>query len=52
MTICRLYEDRLDADYRAIRLTQLESTAGVITAKRILHLVVDALGLSLGGILL
>jgi len=49
--IRRLYEDRLDADYRALRLTQLESTAGVMIARRILRLVVDARGLSLGGIL-
>lgn len=48
--IRRLYEDRLDADYRAIRLTPLESTAGVMTARRMLRLVTDALNLSLGGI--
>jgi uncharacterized protein (UPF0332 family) len=50
--IRRLYEDRLDADYRAIRLTQLESTAGFTTVRRILSLIADALGLSLGGIIL
>jgi uncharacterized protein (UPF0332 family) len=47
--IRRLYEDRLDADYRALRLTPVASTAGVITARRILRLVAEALGLSLGG---
>ena len=47
--IRRLYEDRLDADYRAVRLTPLESTAGITTARRGLRLVADALGLSLGG---
>jgi hypothetical protein len=47
--IRRLYEDRLDADYRAFRLTPVASTAGVMTARRILRLVAEARGLSLGG---
>lgn len=49
--IRRLYEDRLDADYRAVRLTPLESTAGVMTASQLLRLVAPARHLSLGGIL-
>jgi uncharacterized protein (UPF0332 family) len=50
--IRRLYEDRLDADYRAVRLTQLESAAGLTTAQRILSLVAHARRLSLEGIIL
>lgn len=46
-----LYDDRLDADYRAIRLTQVESTTGVTTARRVLGLVADELSLSLEGVI-
>lgn len=49
--IRRLYEDRLDADYQAIRLTVLESTAGLTTARQVLRLIADARGLSLEGIM-
>ena len=49
--IRRLYEDRLDADYQAVRLTALESTAGLTTARQGLRLVAGARGLSLGGII-
>jgi hypothetical protein len=49
--IRRLYEDRLDADYQAVRLTVLESTAGLTTAKQVLRLVAGARSLSLGGII-
>lgn len=47
--IRRLYDDRLDADYRAMRLTQVESAAGLRTARQVLHLVAEACGLSVGG---
>jgi uncharacterized protein (UPF0332 family) len=47
----QLYDERLDADYRAVRFTQVESTAGVTTAGRVLRLIADALNLSLGGII-
>jgi len=49
--IRRLYEDRLDADYQAVRLTALESTTGLTTARQVLRLVAGARGLSLGGII-
>jgi uncharacterized protein (UPF0332 family) len=49
--IRRLYEDRLDADYQAVRLTALESTTGLTTARQVLRLVAGAHGLSLGGII-
>jgi uncharacterized protein (UPF0332 family) len=48
--IRRLYEDRLDADYQAVRLTALESAGGLTTAKQVLRVVAVARGLSLGGI--
>lgn len=47
--IRRLYEHRLDADYRLVRLTAFESTAGAMTARTILRLVAEAYGLSGGG---
>jgi uncharacterized protein (UPF0332 family) len=47
--IRQLYEDRLGADYKAVQLTPLESTAGLRTAQRVLHLVADACQLSLEG---
>jgi uncharacterized protein (UPF0332 family) len=49
--IRRLYDDRLDASYRAVRLTPLESTEGLMTARRILRRVAHARGLSLGVII-
>jgi uncharacterized protein (UPF0332 family) len=49
--IRRLYEDRLDADYRAVRLTVVESTAGLTTGRQVLRLVASAHGLSLGGLI-
>jgi hypothetical protein len=50
--IRRLYADRLAANYRAIQLAALESTAGVTTARQVLHLVAGASGLAQGGIML
>lgn len=47
--IRRLYEHRLDADYRMVRLTAFASTAGAMTARTILRLVAEAYGLSHGG---
>jgi hypothetical protein len=41
-----LYEDRLRADYRGVRLTHQESETGLLTARRVLRLVADACGLS------
>jgi uncharacterized protein (UPF0332 family) len=49
--IRRLYEDRLDADYQAVRLTALESTAGLTTVRQVLRLVASAHGLSLEGLI-
>jgi uncharacterized protein (UPF0332 family) len=49
--IRRLYEDRLDADYQAVRLTVLESTTGLATARQVLRLVAGTRGLSLEGII-
>jgi hypothetical protein len=46
--IRRLYVDRVQADYKAVRLTSVESTASLDTARQV-HLVANALGLSLGG---
>ena len=40
--IRRLYEDRLDADYGAVRLTALESTTGLTTARQVVRLVAGA----------
>jgi uncharacterized protein (UPF0332 family) len=50
--IRRLYADRLAANYRAVRLTSLESTASLTTARHVLHLVSGVYGLSQGGIIL
>jgi uncharacterized protein (UPF0332 family) len=50
--IRRLYADRLAANYRAVRLTSLESTASLTTARQVLRLVSGACGLSQGGIIL
>ncbi len=47
--IRRLYEDRLDADYQVVRLTALESTAGLTTVRQVLRLVASVHGLSPGG---
>ena len=47
----RLHEDRLEADYQAVRLTALESTTGLTTARQVLRLVAGTRGLSLGGII-
>jgi hypothetical protein len=52
MSIRRLYTDRLDAHYRAVQLTSIESETSVTTATRVLHLVAEARGLSSEGILL
>jgi uncharacterized protein (UPF0332 family) len=41
-----LYEDRLRADYRGVRLTHQGSETGLLTARQILRLVADAYGLS------
>ena len=48
--IRRLYADRVDADYGIVRLTSLESTASLMTARQVVRLVADALSFSLGGI--
>ena len=50
--IRRLYADRLAANYRAVQLTSLESTASLTTARRVLRLVAGAWSLSQGGIIL
>jgi uncharacterized protein (UPF0332 family) len=50
--IRRLYADRLVANYRAVRLASLESTASLMTARQVLRLVAGACGLSPGGIIL
>ena len=47
----RLYADRVDADYGVIRMTSLESTTSLTTARQVVRLVADALGFSLGGII-
>ena len=52
LSIRRLYTDRLDAHYRAVQLTSLESATSVTTARRVLRLVADARGLSSEGIIL
>src|SRR5438876_1982745 len=44
--IRRLYADRLAANYRTVRLTSLESTASLTTARQVLRLVSGACGLS------
>lgn len=48
--IRRLYADRVDADYGSVRLTSLESTTSLTTARQVVRLVADAFGFSLGGI--
>jgi uncharacterized protein (UPF0332 family) len=48
--IRRLYADRVDADYGSVRLTSLESTTSLTTARQVVRLVADTLGFSLGGI--
>ena len=50
--IRRLYADRLAANYRAVQLSSLESTASLTTARQVLRLVSGAYGLSQGGIIL
>jgi uncharacterized protein (UPF0332 family) len=50
-SIRSLYIDRLEADYEAIRFTSIEGATGLTTARQVLHLVADALGLSLEGII-
>ena len=50
--IRRLYADRLVANYRAVHLSSLESTASLTTAGRVLPLVSGAYGLPQGGIIL
>ena len=50
--IRRLYADRLAANYRAVRLTSLESTASLTTARHVLRLVSGVYGLSQGGMIL
>ena len=49
--IRRLYADRLAANYKAVRLTSLESTASLTTARQVLRLVAGARGFSQGGML-
>jgi len=48
--IRRLYVDCVDADYGIVRLTSLESTTSLTTARQVVRLVADALSFSLGGI--
>ena len=50
--IRRLYADRLAANYRAVRLTSLESTASLTTVRHVLRLVSGVYGLSQGGMTL
>jgi hypothetical protein len=50
--IRRLYADRLASNYRAVRLTALESTVSLTTARQVMHLVAGAHGLSQGGMTL
>ena len=50
--IRRLYADRVDADYGIVRLTALESTASLTTARQVVRLVADALELAREGIAL
>src|SRR6266566_3702653 len=50
--IRRLYADRLAANYRAVHLSSLESTASLTTASHVLRLVAGAYSLSQGGIIL
>ena len=47
-----LYTDRVRAHYRAVRLQPFESTARLQTARRVLQVVANVLGLSYGGIIL
>lgn len=46
----RLYSARLRADYKGLRLTTVDSAAGLTTARQILLLVASTLGLPQGGI--
>jgi uncharacterized protein (UPF0332 family) len=48
--IRRLYADRVDADYGTVRLTSLESTVSLTTARQVVRLIADTLSFSLGGI--
>jgi uncharacterized protein (UPF0332 family) len=48
--IQRLYRARLRAHYRGARLTDVDSTDGLATARHILRLVATTLGLPQGGI--
>jgi len=50
--IRRLYADRLAANYRAVQLLSLESTASLTTARHVLRLVSGAYGLPQGGMIL
>lgn len=50
--IRRVYADRLAANYRAIHLPPVASTAGLSTARQVVHLVAGARGLSPGGLIL
>jgi uncharacterized protein (UPF0332 family) len=48
-SIRSLYTDRREADYGVVQFTSVESTASVTTARQVLSLVADALGLVFGG---
>lgn len=48
----QLYLDRVDADYGGVHVSTRESTASLDTARRVLVLVAQTLGLSLGGLFL
>ncbi len=50
--IRRLYADRLAANYRAVQLLSLESTASLTTARHVLRLVSGAYSLPQGGMIL
>ena len=45
-TMRRLYTDRVDADYGVVRLTSQESTVSLETARQVLRLVRETLGVS------
>ena len=49
--IRRLYADRLAANYRAVQLSSVESTASLTTARQVLRLVSGVYGLLQGGII-
>jgi hypothetical protein len=47
-----VYTDRMQAQYRAVRLTAEDSAAGLRTARQVLRLIANAWHFSFGGIAL